>query len=1028
MKYLLVVITLCFAGSFYPRAAISNTSANVHKSYIELQFQYSAATASKHKLPGYPQPCTSLKTNQPEKRTLTSRGPACFTVEVGADETTQLLLDQPSNLDLEMRVTSESGERRIDGFEFGIETLTIAGPGIYSVEVAKADSSPVTLAFSIVRWKLEMKKAAAWQQAEDWATAAKKSRKIEDIDRSLALWVDLGDTSSIARTYLKQGSVVNASNPASARTAYEKALELCRATFDTRCSAEAGNNSGQMSSRLGSFSEAHQRLEEAARDWQRIADKANEGATLSNLGLLLWQSGDFGQAIPLLNQAEGLLRNRNAVRHAQTLNNLGLCYQSLAEYGRARRYFGNAMRGFVRGKSLPDLISARMNLGRNYMLEDNLQRAQKILESSVAEANERPDLQLRANTLRNLAQCLYKMGKLDQASPRLELALEVDRQTGNRRGQSSALHYLGLIAQKHGDTATARTLLSQALQLRLDVGLRDDATETLFALADLEYHDGHPEAANGFAEQALKLLESVRSQVPSPALRAFYYSRKRQFFDLLVELAMLPGNPNAVSDGLLAVERGRGRALLDWLASSPLPGQWPDSVALRRANNQRQIEYLSYLLARTALGKDAELRLQFQKLLDENDALEDSIRRSLAQQNIAQPLQSIEKLQSELLASDSALLEYYLGAKQSYLWFVDAHGIKVFTLPRTATIQSASAPVVNEYGRILDRRRSTERDITFEQALQKLSRRLLGQLVETQLPQRLILVLDGVLHRVPFAALELPHSAGRLGLVHDLVQVPSAAYFMAGKQPPPISQFPKTILAVADPVFSSNDSRVIGDHLKPQANPGIDLPRLAFNREIDMIEELVPPARRRTLRGFAASTATLSHLRLEDFGVVHLSTHALIDDLAPELSRITLSMVTPAGRPVDGILRPYQLAQFHLAGSTVVLSACDTALGKQVSGEGLMGFSSSLFYAGASQLVLTITKIDADASSHFLSDVYLEFLPKGTRSMEHSVTLARRAMVRDHRYSDPYYWASFIVIGRPAGTGSTGTVSMEDRR
>jgi len=97
----------------------------------------------------------------------------------------------------------------------------------------------------------------------------------------------------------------------------------------------------------------------------------------------------------------------------------------------------------------------------------------------------------------------------------------------------------------------------------------------------------------------------------------------------------------------------------------------------------------------------------------------------------------------------------------------------------------------------------------------------------------------------------------------------------------------------------------------------------------------------------------------------------------------------------------------------VVLSACDTALGKQVLGEGLAGLSSSLFYAGAAQLVLTLTQVDAEASSYFLSEVYRSFLP-GNASMETSVSLARQKLARSRRFSDPYYWASFIVIGQPA--------------
>ena len=96
-----------------------------------------------------------------------------------------------------------------------------------------------------------------------------------------------------------------------------------------------------------------------------------------------------------------------------------------------------------------------------------------------------------------------------------------------------------------------------------------------------------------------------------------------------------------------------------------------------------------------------------------------------------------------------------------------------------------------------------------------------------------------------------------------------------------------------------------------------------------------------------------------------------------------LSLVDPSGRPIDGFLRPYRLAQWKLDGSVVVLSACDTALGKQVLGEGLAGFSSSLFSAGAAQLVLTLNQVDAEATSEFLAETYKQVLSSGV-GMEHA--------------------------------------------
>jgi CHAT domain-containing protein len=170
----------------------------------------------------------------------------------------------------------------------------------------------------------------------------------------------------------------------------------------------------------------------------------------------------------------------------------------------------------------------------------------------------------------------------------------------------------------------------------------------------------------------------------------------------------------------------------------------------------------------------------------------------------------------------------------------------------------------------------------------------------------------------------------------------------------------------------------------------------------------------------------LQGLLLERYAVVHFSTHAVINDDIPELSRIALSVVDRQDRRVSGFLFPYQLADLRMNDTVVVLSACDTALGKKVLGEGLMSFSTSLFSAGASQLVLTIAKVDAQASSLFLSDVYSHFLRRTGTSMEHALTLARQSFLRSDRWSDPYYWASYVVVGMPTPSNQSAKGKQQD--
>lgn len=954
--------------------------------------------------------CDPLPSGQTIKSVIRSLPSRCFAVEVRPDEATQLIMDQPE--DLEFHVRSSKAEIVIDGFEIENETATLQSPGLYRVEVRKVAPSARTVTFSMSRRPLPLQKAVAWQEAEIWATISKRSGKSEDIERSLKLWTDLGETGSIARTHLKEGLLMwSKPDFGAARAAFEKALELCRSIADPRCAAEAEGDSGAASRRLGDLERAEQRIEEAANDLHGLPNvEMEEAHNRSNLGLLFWESGDFNQAISTHDKARLILSGRSRKGYGIALNNLGLCYQSLGEYEKARLYFKAALIQFARSKSFPDTAKARMNLGRNYMLQGELRRAQTLLAQTLESSVTLKDPPTRADILRNLGQTFWREGKTDEARLRFEEALKIDREDGDRRGESSALHYLGLEAEKAGDISVARDLLQQAFEIRRECGLRDDAAESLFALASLEYNAGKLDAARDRAGEALKLLELVRNQVPGPALQASFYARKRQFFDLLVDIAMAPGTPEADAAGLLAAERGRSRALMDLLAERDLLKQIPADLKKRRDNIQKQLDYLSEILSKPGGSKNAELRERVQRLLAEDEGIQASIRELVSGEKLSQPLTNVTELQRQYLPPDSMVIEYSLGAQHSYMWLIEADRIRAFSLPPAAMIEAEARPAIQWFGEVQERQRSPDKQAAFVRAMKKLSTTLLGNLSGIQLPQRLILVPDGVLYRIPFADLKLPTASEPLGLSYDLVQVPSAAYLTVGRHPLPVAQFPQAILAIVDPVFSANDPRV--HRRSRRSNSRLDLPRLVFTYEVPVIQSRTALNRHTILRSFDASRAKVAELPLADFAVLHFSTHAEIDDNIPELSTLVLSMIDRAGWPANGLLLPYELAQFPLNGSIVVLSACDTALGKQMPGEGMAGLTSSLLYAGASQLVVTLTKVDDEASSYFFSRVYSRFLT-GSTNMEHSITLARRKMARSGRFSDPYYWAPFVVIGRP---------------
>ena len=336
------------------------------------------------------------------------------------------------------------------------------------------------------RSTVPLQRARDFRRAEVSATASKATGKPDEIAQSLLLWKELGDDSAIARTYLKQGDAsLSGDDSLGARAAYEEALRICGSLADLRCMAEAANNSGYAASLMGDLEASSRRLREAAEYWRRISLRLFEGRTLCNLGFMFWQSGDFEQAIKVLDEARRILRSRDASVHAVALNNLGLCYQSLSENERALAYFQSAAAVFLQQNQKRWAVRARLNVGRSYMLLGKLDLAKAILEEAMAETVSTTDPSGRADVLNNLGQVLLRLHRGDQARARFTEALGLQRSAHSKRGEAIALHYLGVDAGARGDTETARKLLVEAAQIRRENGLRDDASESVFVLAEL---------------------------------------------------------------------------------------------------------------------------------------------------------------------------------------------------------------------------------------------------------------------------------------------------------------------------------------------------------------------------------------------------------------------------------------------------------------------------------------------------------------------------------------------------------------
>jgi CHAT domain-containing protein len=190
-----------------------------------------------------------------------------------------------------------------------------------------------------------------------------------------------------------------------------------------------------------------------------------------------------------------------------------------------------------------------------------------------------------------------------------------------------------------------------------------------------------------------------------------------------------------------------------------------------------------------------------------------------------------------------------------------------------------------------------------------------------------------------------------------------------------------------------------------------EFPRLPFSRrEAEAIVAAAPRGESIKALDFEASRDTATSADLSNYAIVHFATHGLLNSNHPELSGIVLSLVDQNGKSQDGFLRLHEVYNLRLPAELVVLSACQTGLGKEVRGEGIVGLTRGFMYAGAARIVASLWKVNDAATAELMKRFYQRIFAKGLRPAA-ALREAQVEMWKDGRWRLPYYWAPFVIQG-----------------
>lgn len=806
-------------------------------------------------------------------------------------------------------------------------------------------------------------------------------------EQVLALYEELGAGPQIANTHRNLAGVWEIlGEPGKARESYEQALSGVRSFGDRRDEGQVLNNLAVFELSTGEVGQALAHLEESLAIFREVGDRLWEARSLHNLGEVLAGLGEPERALANLEPAAALRREIGDRRgESNTLNLLGRLYGEAGEEARAGEAHARALElaraAGVRREEAASLLWVGRQKARTGQGAEGVQ----TLQQAVALAREVGDRSLLAAALQSLAEA----GPPAAASSGLaflEEALALQRASGDRRGEADAL------------TALART----------------------------ERRNGQIAAALAHAEEAVHRIEELRLEVDLPDLRASYLGRRQRSYELAIDLQMelhrqepAAGHDRAAFE---LAERARARSLLDLLEEA--------QTGLLRGLDPAVRERRQALLLRLAAvasqrgSSRGEASPELQDLLAGLDRLDTEIRQANPRYaSLAHPrLLRTEEVQA-MLEPDTLVLEYSLGEERSWLWAVDRGSFTTVELPARAEVEALARSVYEEL------RRPDQGDPRWQEARAerlRLSRMLLGPVAARLAGRRLAVVAGGALQYIPFAALPEPETSGAtpepLVVQHEILTLPSVSALalqrtVAAGRPSP----PKKLAVVADPVFSPEDARLKGKAVAPGTLPAGEtvlsrdsstaLPRLGFTRrEAEEIAALVPAGQSLVALDFQASREMVLGSRLADYRVIHFATHGLIDARTPALSGLALSQVDAAGRPQQGFLGLPDVYGLDLTADLVVLSGCETALGREIRGEGLVGLARGFMYAGATRVMASLWNVRDRSTAELMGHFYRSLLAEG-RPPAAALRQAQLLMLREPRWRDPYFWAAFVLQG-----------------
>lgn len=857
---------------------------------------------------------------------------------------------------------------------------------------------------------------------------------------------------------------------------YNAALSLWRELGVRDQELNTLNNVATANVELGNASVAFEQFNNLLIACEQDRQLCPEASIRNGLGMIydIWGQPSeafeqFNLALQLFESQQGGERGKANVR-----DNLGMLYAGLNDSQEALVQFQLALTIRTTLTTPGDEATTRSNIGYAQTLLGNRAEALSQLQQALT-LSDVSNVRFKGYTLMRLGIVYASSGEKLRALTYYNQALELITSIGDVRGQAIILDRIAELDGSSNEVAAARKHYLEARRRWQEVGDLQGEAEALYGLARLERRQRNLSQARKNIVEAIQKVELLRTSTTNHRLRRTYFEARHDYYALETDIRMqlyfelraandLNGAQQELEAALFAAERARARNLLDLLTESRADiRKGVDPQLLDRERRQRNqlsenLELLQNILAqkgeetrKTAVQQQVR---SLQRSLDDTQA--EIRKQSPRYAALTQPQPLRPNQIKALLDDDTCILQYALADEGSYLWLITRQEILPYVLAPKARIEQAGAALqkairiyeppdasVDKVKRALELRQA---EFTFQRRARELTNLILDPVAAKLANKRLVIIADGALQYIPFAALPVPNGSGPttssrsnqgftyLIARHEILYEPSASALGLLRSDSP-GRATRSVAVIADPVFSNHDERVKSGVPTDKSEPvpffeemllkrilrdagdtgsaeGSRLTRLRYSRvEAEAIAAAAPPGSFMEALDFDANRGTMLSEDLKQFRIIHIATHGVLNPAYPELSGLVFSLVDKQGQRRPGFLRLSDIYNLNLNADLVVLSACQSGIGEQLKSEGMLGLTRGFMYAGAERVVATLWKVDDIATSELMKRFYTHILSGGKPA---SVALRQAQLdmlASGDKSLPPFYWAGFVLQG-----------------